>query len=364
MITRLTLGLILSLGVAKAAETNAPAAATNAAPATVATPPAPQISAPADAKPKAKTTAKKKAKKAVAAKPAAPSAAAKSEGRVDINPPETAVTKQDAINVRGQPSFVGEVVTKLRKGESVTLLEEITLSKTKKDEPARWFRITMPTNTPVWVSANFIDATTKTVTPKKLQMRGGPGENYSVVGSLVKGAVVKEIRRTNDWIEIEAPADAYGFVAADLIERSTPTAPVAPAVAPAAPEIVAVPPAAAPPTPPPSEATPPAAPATIPPVVTPPPVVVTPPPVEEEPLPKRIVTREGIVRRSLNVQTPSYYELESPDTGKIINYLFSSRPGFTLKPLIGTRVSVTGEESIDKRWKNTPVIEIESIEQR
>ncbi len=349
------MGLILSFAVsAKAADTTTPAATTVAAPAAVPASPPALETAPA-AKPKAKAAATK-SKKAAAIKPAA-----KSEGRVAINPPETGVTKQDAINVRGQPSFIGEVITKLRKGESVTLLEEITLAKTKKDEPARWFRITMPTNTPVWVNAHFVDPSSKTVVPKKLQVRGGPGENYSVVGTLEKGVVVKEIRTTNDWIEIETPADAYGFVAADLIERSAPSAPVAP---PTAPEIVAAPPDTTQ-APPPSEPTAPVAQETAtPPIVTPPPVVVTPPPVEEEPLPKRIVTREGIVRRSLNVQTPSYYELESPDTGKIINYLFSSKPGFTLKPLIGSRISVTGEELIDKRWKNTPVIEIESLEQR
>ena len=355
MITKLTLGLILSFAVsATAVDTTTPAATTVAAPAATPTIPPALETAPV-AKPKTKAAAKKP-KKATATTPSA-----KSEGHVAINPPETGITKQDAINVRGQPSFIGEVITKLRKGESVTLLEEITRAKTKKDEPARWFRIAMPTNTPVWVNANFIDPAGKTVTPKKLQIRGGPGENFSVVGTLEKGAVVKEIRKTNDWMQIETPADAYGFVAVDLIERSAPSAPVVP---PVAPEIVAVPPVTAPPTPAPSDPAPPAAPETVPPVVTPPPVVVIPPPVEEEPLPKRIVTRDGIVRRSLNVQTPSYYELESPDTGRIINYLYSSKPGFTLKPLIGTRVSVTGEEMIDARWKNTPVIEIESLEQR
>jgi hypothetical protein len=56
--------------------------------------------------------------------------------------------------------------------------------------------------------------------------------------------------------------------------------------------------------------------------------------------------------------------LESPDTGKTINYLYNPQPGFTLKPWVGTKVVVTGEESIDKRWPNTPVIEIETIDQR
>jgi uncharacterized protein YgiM (DUF1202 family) len=287
---------------------------------------------------------------------AAEPAEKKSDTHVEINPPEVATVKLDAVNVRGRASFVGEVITRLKKGESVTLLEEITLAKTKKDEPARWFRIAMPTNTPVWVNAHFINADTKAVVPKKLQVRGGPGEIYSVIGTLEKGYIVKEIRKVNDWIEIETPPGTFAFVAADMIERTASAAPTAPEPAP---EVVAVPPDVSPETPAPAEPTAPApAPAEVAEPVSPP------PPVVEEPLPKRIVTREGIVRRSYNVQTPSYFELESPDTGKIINYLYSSEPTFTLKPLIGQRVVVTGEESIDKRWPNTPVIEIETLEQR
>ena len=313
---------------------------------------APEIVPAEKTEPKAQPAARKKARtpKEEAVKPSAKT----SDSRVEISPAEAATVKRDAANVRGKPAFIGEVITKLKKGEPVTLLEEITLAKTKKNEPARWFKIAMPTNTPVWVNANFVDSTSKTVVPKKLQVRAGPGENFSAVGMLKKGDAVKEIRKVNDWIEIETPADTFAFVSADLIERTAPSAPVTPEPAP---EVVSVPPDVGTPTPPPAE---PAAPAT--PEVAPP--VVTPPPVVEEPLPKRIVTREGIVRRSYNVQTPSYYELESPDTKKIINYLYSPEPNFTLKSYIGTKVTVTGEESIDKRWPNTPVIEIESLEQR
>ncbi|MEO5803745.1 MAG: SH3 domain-containing protein [Verrucomicrobiota bacterium] len=343
----LTLALTLSLAFSLAAQTNAPAPAVPV-PAVPVIPAAPEIAPPEKTESKAKPAAKK------AKTPKKETATKTSATLVEITPAEAAIVKRDAANVRGKPAFIGEVITKLKKGESVTLLEEITLAKTKKDEPARWFKIAMPTNTPVWVNASFVDPTAKTVAPKKLQVRAGPGENFSVVGTLKKGDVVKEIRTVNDWIEIETPADTYAFVAADLIERTSPTAPVTPDPAP---EVVAVPPDVATPTPPPVE---PAAPVT--PEVAPP--VVTPPPVVEEPLPKRIVTREGIIRRSYNVQTPSYYELESADTKKIINYLYSPEPNFTLKSYIGIKVAVTGEESIDKRWPNTPVIEIESLEQR
>lgn len=375
MINRFLVALILSLSMrVGAAETNQPAPAANV-PQAVAPPafeaPSPATNAP-EITPAPKSTRKAKASPAksrkgkagapkAAARPASESFAQKSDARVAINPPETGIVRQRNVNVRGQAAFLGEVITKLHKGESVTLLEEITKGKTKEDEPPIWFRIAMPTNTPVWVSAHFVDPGTRTVVPKKLKVRAGPGENFSAVGMLEKGATVKEIRNVNGWLEIETPPDTYAFVSADLIERAS-AAPVPP---PAAPEIVAVEPPPATATAPdgtPEIPTPAPAPVEPPPAVEPPAAIPAPP--VEEPLPKRIVTREGIVRRSLNVQTPSYFALENPENRKVINYLYNPQPGFTLKPWIGTSVVVTGEESIDKRWPNTPVIEIETIDQR
>lgn len=364
MINGLILAVILSLS-AIAAETNSPApAAPGIAPSTNATP---RISPAKRTKTKAKPAARKskKTKRPVAApKAASESSPQKPTSHVAIDPPDAGLVLQRNVNVRGQASFTGEVITKLHKGEKIKLLEEITLGKTRQDEPSQWFKIAMPSNTPVWVNANFIDPTTKTVVPKKLKVRAGPGENFSMVGLLKKGDAVKEIRTVNEWTEIETPPDTYAFVAADLIER-TPAAPIVtpPVVVP--PEVVAVPPTQVNAPPPPVEI-----PATTPPATTPPPEnvtptapIVTPPPVEE-PLPKRIVTREGIVRRSINIQTPSYFALENPENRKIINYLYNPQPGFTLKNWIGMNVVVTGEESLDKRWPNTPVIEIETIDPR
>lgn len=73
--------------------------------------------------------------------------------------------------------------------------------------------------------------------------------------------------------------------------------------------------------------------------------------------PKRVVTREGIVRRSVSIQAPTFFVLESLDTGKAINYLFSTN--IALRDFKGRHIVVTGEELLDERWPNTPVITIE-----
>ncbi len=304
--------------------------------------------------------------------------AEKANASLSFAPIGTAVVKGDNVNVRGLPSFTGEVVTRLKKGETVTLLEEITLKKPRKDEPTNWFRISLPTNTLVWVHADFVaDAT---VAPKKLNVRAGPGENYSVVARLQKGDTVKVLRKVEDWVEIEAPTNAFAFVAADLLEKA-PTPPPAPAPAPVpalpapvpAPEVVTLPPAE----PPVPAVTEPAKPEPLPAPELPPQIVVSTPEPEQTPevTPKRIIKREGIVRKARNIQAPTHFELEGLD-GRVINYLQSvqvektdstgefkwKEPMHDLREYVGRRVVLTGEEFIDKRWKATPVLEFETID--
>jgi hypothetical protein len=334
---------------------------------------------------------------------------------------ETAVVNEPTVNVRGQPSFTGEVITQLKQGEKVVILEEISASKPEKGDPEKWARIQMPANTPVWVHALFIDPETKTVKPNRLNLRGGPGENYSVVGRLQRGDQVKEIRTVNDWMEIETPPGAYAFVAAYLLDKEpavapAPTPAVAPSITPAEPPQSApiTPPVAAPPAvvtqpllnppPPPVSVTernvPPdvalpkvadktevkeesiPAPALTttqtnlpPPSVALPPIQAPPsldaaklPPAPETP-PKRVVRREGVVRGTVSIQAPTYYELVRSDNNRVMNYLHLSQDlldkletniqGF--KVYVGREVVVTGEEGIDPRWPNTPVIEVETL---
>src|SRR5689334_6824501 len=95
---------------------------------------------------------------------------------------EPAVVKDGRVNVRAQPSLVGEVITQLQQGEKVVILEEVPGAKGKTNEPPRWARIQMPANTPVWVYAPFVDTNSKSVKVSRLNLRAGPGENYGVVG--------------------------------------------------------------------------------------------------------------------------------------------------------------------------------------
>ncbi len=388
-----TFAVVLSLICAARAQQNPPAAPVPDAPAPAAPAAAPttvpvETSAPATnavAKPAAKKKAAAKTTKKKAAKPAAKKTAGngansgsqtnKAITRVEVNPPQTGTVLQDAVNVRGRPSFLGEVITKLKKGENVTVLEEITLAKTKKNEPAKWLKISLPTNTPVWVFAEYIDAN-KTVVPNKLNLRAGPGENFSPIGTMKKGDVIKDLRKVNEWIEIEAPSTAFAYVSAEFIDRKG-----------AAPELAVQPAPPAEPVKPVESTVPPAEPAPKPPVET----AEAPKPAEPAPAPapapepapapqevsvKRIAKREGTLKKAINIQAPTDYRLEGLDGKETINYVTSPEeqkmdektkkmvtvPKIDLRPYVGKKVIITGEEALDRRWELTPILTVESIE--
>jgi hypothetical protein len=352
-------------------------------PPALAAPVAPAVEPPAETapkpakEPKAKTKAKAKRSKAPAIK-----------SSIFLNPPVQATVKCNVLDVRGQGSFAGEVISHLKKGESVTVLEELTLGHLRPNEPEQWSRIVLPTNTPVWVDADFIDAESKEVRVKAVNVRGGPGENYSILGRMEKGTAVKEINKKEGWLEIEPPVHAYAFVASEYLEKQAtePPALVAeaappPAVAPApppAPVVVNVPPAPVPP----KAAEPPsvglAAPA---PTAAsqadqelsaerrasaPPPLAAPPTPAPEAaPTGKlevpRIVTREGFVHKSYNIQAPTDFELHDIKTGELIEYL-QPLPSQKFKAYVGTRVRIVGTESLDPNWPRTPVLKIQTVD--
>jgi len=280
---------------------------------------------------------------------------------------QTAVVKKDRVNVRGQASQKSEVVTQLKKGETVTVLEEIEAKKPKKGEPVKWARIQLPANTPVWVYSPYVELVNKTVNIKRLNVRAGPGENFSVLCRLDRGTPVREIRVVENWMEIEAPTNASAFVAADLLviqppattptlAQTTPT----PEPAPTTVENVTTEPKPAPVT----DATPAPTPALTQPAT---PAATTPgepvpaPTAAPEPPPRRVVNREGLVIVSRSIQAPTSYALENPELRRTINYLHSEDESVKLKNFAGRKVIVTGEELIDQRWVNTPIIEVESI---
>lgn len=174
--------------------------------------------------------------------------------------PLTARSKADRVNVRSRPGYVGEIITQLSRGQEVRVLGTNVLSKPAADEPPVWFRIELPSDAPLWVSAEYVNADTRAVLADVLNVRAGPGYDFASVARVRQGAVLKFRGGLKDgWVEIEAPPGAHGFVPSDWMtfEASLPT-PVPPAT-PGAPGTATPPatsPASAPTTPGAPDATP------------------------------------------------------------------------------------------------------------
>lgn len=329
--------------------------------------------------------AKTKKKAAKKKKPAATKTAAKKESKetaalldsTNALVPGPAEVIAAHLNMRGQAGLKGEVVGHVEKGDMVTVVSEITLDKHHADEPAQWAKVLLPASASVWVRSSFIDETNKTVLPKKLNLRGGPGENYSVLGVIERGTPVVVSSTKGDWSKIETPTNAYAFIAAIYLKQEgagniagslavnpPPSTETAPAPVPPAPTPVNV-----------GESQPinttPSAEVTPPPALNPPPVVnptviyqtniITVVDTNVPPPPPRVVTHDGYVRSSVSPVAPTYFELYDPSTDVSINYLFSSTTNLDLARYKGYHVNVTGEEGMDARWRDTPVLTIKQI---
>jgi uncharacterized protein YgiM (DUF1202 family) len=310
----------------------------------------------------AKKAATKKRKVSTAATKKTPSA----EPTIALVPGPAEVTVSNLI-VRGQAGLQGEVVTHLFKGDAVTVLSQINLDKHAADEPAQWAKIALPSTVHVWLNGKFIDASSKVVSAKKLNLRAGPGENYSVVGLLEKGAPVSEVETKGDWIKIEAPTNAFAFVAAMYLkqEAAVPTV-ITPAPAPTPEPAPAPTPTPVPEAQPIVTAPPPVVPVTT--ETAPPPAIATsvPAPTAEVdtnvPPAPRVVMHEGVVRHVGSLITPTAYELYNPTTDINVNFLYTTTTNLDLSRYVGMKVIVTGEEGLAARWTDIPVLTIQRIQ--
>jgi len=332
---------------------SAPIQTPPAAPAATIAPATGTTNAPT-AKAAKKKNAKKKAEKAPEKKAVAKKKAPVPELKTVPLVAGPAVVVASNVNVRGQAKLKSEVVARITKGQSVTVLEEIVRNNSGPEEPSAWAKIALPPGAHAWVNTPFINTTNQTVLPKKLNLRSGPGENYSVIGRLQRGDALKAITTKGDWTEIEPPASAYAFVAAQYLKQEPPAPPAPPEPTPTT--VATAPPVAPPPT-----ENPMVPPATETPGIT----NATPTPGEpavEAPPPPRIVQREGRVRGMTSIQAPSQFVLVSPENGRDIDYLYTTAKDLDLRRYKGLRIIVTGEESLDERWGNTPVLMIQKIQ--
>ena len=344
------------------------------------------------------------------------------------------------VSARGKATVHSQLVFRFGQNEPVNLLEEITLAAPKAGEPRKWYRVQVPLDAGLWVHHQFLHNqrivtivgndgkpsphTYASVKPNRLNVRGGAGDAFPVLGQLPQGTdVALTGAQKGKWLEIFAPGNCSVYVASQFVKRANgnvanivevPTLPVQPQpdIQPQPPIILPLQPGTIAPSVPgaapavPAETTITVDPKTFgnpggtttpggigilpkPPKPTAPaitkliepakPAVPTkpvqvakanpnlPPPskpvVDKNGAPIRIVTREGIVHRTLSLSAPSRYVLEHLESGKTINFLITQHPALEKKmeKLLGRRILVSGQEAMDARNQHTPVLIIKTL---
>ena len=301
----------------------------------------------------------------------------------------------DRVNIRSQPSLDGEVLVWMKRGETV---------ETQGSSKDGFIRIALPAKVAVWVYGPLVDRASHQIKAPEARLRVGPGRNYGELGVLKKGAALTEIRESDGWLQVEPPAGLSAYVGAQFIGVSgAPAAKLAavktggilPAdgdpvsgdpVLPAIPNstrskssAISVAPVASLPTPPPSLAIPsPPAPISVAVAVDP----ILPRPrtseatsgertgdvaqssIQYSPEKVRIVTRVGKVVRSLEPQSPSYYQLRSPQAGEgMLGFLVGQDLKTPNAGFRGKTVQVVAEEYVDPRNRTQVLLRVQSIEE-
>lgn len=146
-------------------------------------------------------------------KPSNPSVSKKETGKV-IN--------ANTLNVRSGASTKYSIVTKIKKNDTVEILEK----------KSGWYKIKVSNGKTGWVSSKYIKITTtssnkpvtptnsktKTITANVLNVRSGAGTKYNIVTKLKKGDKVTVIESKNGWSKIKTSSNKIGWVSEKYIK--------------------------------------------------------------------------------------------------------------------------------------------------
>jgi len=100
------------------------------------------------------------------------------------------------VNVRGGAGLNFGILTQLKQGEDVVIIEET-------DE---WCKMKLPHGCSAWVFAKLIK--NGKVNRDTINVRSGPGSNYAVLANLLRGESVFVLDDIGEWVKIEPPVNA------------------------------------------------------------------------------------------------------------------------------------------------------------
>lgn len=144
------------------------------------------------------------------------------------------IVKGSNLNLRARPSRTAEVITQLKKGDEVKVLETKSVAEGSKTQ--EWGRVTLPVSAKCYVLSKLI-ADSK-ATGDAINIRSGPSTNFKEVGKLSKGEKVEVVKAGTEWTQIKATAGCSGWVSTEYLEAAPVAPPVVAPVLPSAPPVI------------------------------------------------------------------------------------------------------------------------------
>ena len=122
----------------------------------------------------------------------------------------------ERVNLRAKAGIQSEVVSQVSRGDRLQA----------RSVEGDWIEVIPPMGVDLWVHADYVAA--GRVQPSKLNVRAGPGINYSVVGTLEGGFQVVSRGRFGEWLKIEPPPGTALWMHKDLAHVERPKASIKP----------------------------------------------------------------------------------------------------------------------------------------
>jgi len=119
----------------------------------------------------------------------------------------------DRVSLRAKPDTNSEILDRAMKGEEFVYLGETN----------DWLAVQAPESLSFWVSGQYVQ--NGVAQPAKLNVRSGPGPNYSVVCVVGKGDSLSLRGEFNNWLKIAPPTGSRVWISAKYAERVEPPKP-------------------------------------------------------------------------------------------------------------------------------------------
>jgi len=113
----------------------------------------------------------------------------------------------DRVNLRNESSLDSDVIAQVNYGDELIALEI----------GAEWIRVRPPATVPVWVHAGLLFEE-REVRARVLNVRSGPGTQFSSVGILSRGDPVQVLESIGEWRRIAIPESVHLYISRDFVQ--------------------------------------------------------------------------------------------------------------------------------------------------